>query len=94
MYYRSYDPETGALLWQLDMEKGRSSATPLAIGDRLYVGTEFRNRGGADDGGGYLFCIKPGGSGDISPSGDSSKSEYVVWKIARSGIEMASPVLL
>ncbi len=46
MYYRSYDPETGELLWQLDMEKGRSSATPLAFGDRLYVGTELRNRGG------------------------------------------------
>jgi len=93
MFYRSYDPDTGTLLWQIDMEKGRSSATPLAIGDRLYVGTEFRNRGGADDGGGYLFCIKPGGRGDISPAGDSMKSEYVAWKIARSGIEMASPVL-
>ncbi len=31
-FYRSYDPETGALLWQLDMAKGRSSATPVAKG--------------------------------------------------------------
>ena len=66
MVYRSYDPNTGEVLWQLDMEKGRSSATPLASGDRLYVGTEFRNRGGADDGGGFLFSIKPGGTGDLS----------------------------
>ncbi len=93
MHYRSYDPETGALLWQLDMQKGRSSATPLAVGDRLYVGTELRNRGGADDGGGFLFAIKPGGKGDISPAEDATQSDHVIWKIARSGIQMASPVL-
>ena len=91
--YRSYDPDTGDLLWQLDMEKGRSSATPLAVGDRLYVGTELRNRGGADDGGGYLFAIKPGGDGDLTPKPGESKSEFVEWKIERSGIQMASPVL-
>ncbi len=47
----------------------------------------------SDDGGGYLFCIKPGGNGDISPLGDATESEYVVWKIAKSGLQMASPVL-
>jgi outer membrane protein assembly factor BamB len=88
--YRSYDPVTGELLWELDMAKGRSSATPLAVGDRLYVGTEFRNRGGSDDGGGFLFAVAPGGSGNITPPGNSS--DHVVWKIARSGIQMASPV--
>jgi outer membrane protein assembly factor BamB len=90
--YRSYDPNTGKLLWYLDMAKGRSSATPLAVGDRLYVGTEFRNRGGPDDGGGFLFAVKPGGSGDITPPEDARSSRYVAWKIPRSGIQMASPV--
>ncbi len=91
--FRSYDPDTGKLLWQLDMEKGRSSASPLAVGDRLYVGTELRNRGGSDDGGGFLFAVKPGGSGDISPKEGESSSRYVAWKIDRSGLQMASPVL-
>ncbi|MEM9827867.1 MAG: PQQ-binding-like beta-propeller repeat protein, partial [Planctomycetota bacterium] len=71
MVYRSYDPATGKELWRLDMNKGRSSATPIAIGDRLYVGNEFRNRGGADDGGGRLYRVKPGGTGDITPAGDA-----------------------
>jgi len=93
IFYRSYDPATGKLLWELDMEKGRSSATPVAVADRLYVGTEFRNRGGADDGGGYLFSIKPGGSGNISPPAGASSSQFVEWKIRDSGIQMASPVL-
>lgn len=91
--YRSYDPETGKLLWQLDMENGRSSATPVAQGDRLYIGTEFRNRGGADDGGGYLFAIKAGGNGDLSLKPGETASEFVQWKLERSGIEMSSPVI-
>ncbi|MEW4527060.1 PQQ-binding-like beta-propeller repeat protein [Maioricimonas sp. JC845] len=90
---RAYHPETGKLLWQLDMSKGRSSATPLAVGDRLYIGTELRNRGGSDDGGGFLFAVKPGGNGDITPPDDATSGPFVDWKIKKSGIQMASPVL-
>lgn len=92
--YRSYDPGTGELLWKLDMNKGRSSATPVAFGDRLYVGNEFRNRGGDDDGGGLLHRIKPGGSGDITPAYDTNSSEFVEWRMEDSGIQMASPTHL
>ena len=81
MVYRSYDPRTGQLLWQIDMNKGRSSATPLAVADRLYIGNEFRNRGGADDGGGRLYCITPGGRGDLTPSGDSMSGPFVAWRM-------------
>lgn len=93
MTYRSYDPETGKLLWQLDMAKGRSSATPVADGDRLYVGTEFRNRGGPDDGGGFLFAVRAGASGDITPAAGASTSDGVAWCCAESGIHMASPIV-
>jgi outer membrane protein assembly factor BamB len=93
MVYRSYDPETGALLWQLDMAKGRSSATPVAKGDRLYVGTELRTRGDEDDGGGYLFAVKPGGKGNITPPEDETSSDFIEWRIERSDIQMASPVI-
>jgi len=89
--YHSYDPKTGKLLWKLDMNKGRSSATPIAIGDRLYIGNEFRNRGGEDDGGGRLYAIKPGGSGNITPADDGITNEFVQWRIDDSGIQMASP---
>ncbi len=91
MVYRSYDPATGELFWKLDMNKGRSSASPVAIGDRLYVGNEFRNRGGEDDGGGRLYAIKPGGSGEITPPDNGMSSEFVQWRIDNSGIQMASP---
>lgn len=94
MVYRSYDPASGELLWQLDMNKGRSSATPIAVADRLYVGNEFRNRGGADDGGGRLHRIKPGGSGDITPKAGTKTSESVEWRMDESGVQMASPTFL
>lgn len=94
MVYRSYDPATGELLWKLDMNQGRSSATPVAVGDRLFVGNELRNRGGDDDGGGRLYAIKPGGSGDITPLNDGLNSEYVAWRMDDSGIQMASPTYL
>ena len=93
MVYRSYEPATGKLLWELDMSKGRSSATPVATKDHLYVGNEFRARGGADDGGGFLFSIKPGGSGDITPEGDATNSEFIQWKVERADMEMASPTI-
>ncbi len=92
MVYRSYDVETGKLLWQIDMNKGRSSATPIAVGDRLFIGNEFRNRGGADDGGGRLYCITPGGTGDITPPQDGFTGPHVAWRMDDSGIQMASPV--
>jgi len=92
--YRSYDPATGKLLWKLDMNKGRSSATPVAVGDRLFIGNEFRNRGGDDDGGGRLYSVKPGGTGDITPPGDGKQGEFVQWRMDGSGIQMASPTWL
>ncbi len=93
MFYRSYDLDTGKLLWQLDMAKGRSSATPVAHGDRLFVGNELRNRGGDDDGGGRLFCVKPGGAGDITPPDDATQSEFVDWWIEKADMQMASPTI-
>jgi outer membrane protein assembly factor BamB len=92
-FYRSYDPGTGKLLWTLDMQKGRSSATPLATRDRLYIGTEFRNRGGSDDGGGFLFAVQPGGEGQLASSPEGQTKSSILWQIERSGIQMASPAL-
>ncbi len=92
--YRSYHPATGKLLWTLDMNKGRSSATPVAVGDRLFIGNELRNRGGDDDGGGRLYSVKPGGAGDISLPGDIRKGTFVEWRMDGSGIQMASPTYL
>jgi outer membrane protein assembly factor BamB len=85
---RSYDPKTGKLLWEMFLEGGRSSASPLASGDRLFIGSEARNRGGDDDGGGYLFAVRAGANGKVT-----AESDDVIWSLPKSGLQMASPVL-
>ena len=92
-YCRSYDPLTGKLLWEINMHKGRSCASPVTDGDTLYVGNELRNRGGDDDGGGIMYAIKAGGTGDITPENSNTTSEFVKWSCNKSGIEMSSPVI-
>ena len=93
----SYDPADGKELWRIDLNRGRSSATPVADGDTLYVGNELRNRGGRDDGGGYRFGVRAGGSGDITPPGVRGEgpltNEHIAWGVEEAGVAMASPVL-
>jgi outer membrane protein assembly factor BamB len=92
VFTRSYDPRSGKLLWELDMQKGRSSASPVTDGDMLYVGNELRSRGD-DDGGGYLYAVKAGGSGNITPAEGETTSDAVAWTLSKSGLQMSSPVI-
>lgn len=85
---RSYDPETGALLWELNLGGGRDIASPVADNEMIYVGNEKRN-----DGGGFLFAVKAGAKGDITPGEGASTSSGVAWSLSGSGMEMASPLL-
>ena len=45
------------------------------------------------DGGGILFAVKAGGSGDISLDSAQNANDWVVWTLPKCGIAMASPVL-
>ena len=85
---RSYDPETGALLWKLDMGGGRNISSPVADREMVYLGNE--NRRGA---GGILFAVKAGAEGDITPAEGATTSDGVAWSTAGSGLSMSSPLL-
>lgn len=86
---RSYDPDNGNLLWELDMRGGRDISTPVSSEDMIYMCNEQRS-----DGGGILFAIKAGGSGDISLDSAENSNKWVAWTLPKSGIAMASPVLV
>ena len=88
---RGHDPETGKELWRLDMELGRHSATPAPAGGVLLIGTEYRDRGGSDDGGGYLAAVEPDARGDLGKV--SAAGPGVRWATPRSGLQMASPAV-
>jgi outer membrane protein assembly factor BamB len=85
---RSYDPDTGELLWSLEYPGGRASASPVGDADMLFVGNERRS-----DGGGGLFAIRAGASGDITPAPGASTSDGVLWSQTDGGPEFASPLL-
>ena len=84
---RSYDPKTGRILWELDIGGGRCSASPTADGDLLYLGSETRSSGG-----GFLFAVKAGAMGDITPQKKETTSNGVLWSKAKAGPPMASPL--
>jgi outer membrane protein assembly factor BamB len=77
-WLRAFDPNTGSEIWKFDANpktsvyklggKGTRSdfvATPVVVGDRMYIGT------GQDpehvDGVGHLWCVDITKTGDISP---------------------------
>jgi outer membrane protein assembly factor BamB len=85
---RSYDPATGELLWSLQYPGGRASASPVGNADALFVGNERRR-----DGGGVMYAIKAGASGNITPASGASTSEGLMWSLSDGGPEFASPLL-
>lgn len=85
---RGYNPENGELLWELEMGGGRNITSPTPFEDILVVGNEERR-----DGGGILFAVKAGATGDISLEENESSNDWVKWSVPESGIAMASPVI-
>ena len=85
---RSYDLD-GNVLWEMD---GRMSwaaiATPFSAHGLLYVTSGY-----FQDSHRPVYAIKPGASGDITPSEDG-KSEFVAWYQPRAGNYNTSPARL
>ena len=94
---RSYDPKTGNLIWELDLNGGRASSAPVALGEVLYLGNEDRAnspflRPGRGPGG-RLVAIKAGAKGDITPAKGKTTSAGVLWTQEHAGPAMASPLV-
>jgi len=86
---RSYDPETGELLWSLEMSGDATSATPVGDSERIILGTEKRR----EEEPGYLISVRAGAQGDITPASGSSTSEGVAWMRKNAGPAKASPLI-
>ena len=85
---RGYNPGNGELLWELDMGGGRNITAPVPYGDILVAGNEERRSGG-----GILFAVKAGATGNISLKEDELSNKWVKWSVPESGIAMATPVI-
>jgi hypothetical protein len=98
---RGYAPETGAVVWELDIGGGQCAASPSADAERLYVGVGVGGGGGfggpkgggAPSRAGTLFAVKAGAKGDITPKSGETSSEGLAWSAARAWPGAASPLI-
>jgi outer membrane protein assembly factor BamB len=84
---RSYDPETGALLWE--MKLGGENAVPSPVGDKnlIYLG----NPGNMVKG--FLYAVKAGASGDITPAEGQLTTEWIAWTYTKTSLGNPSSLL-
>ncbi len=85
---RSYDPATGKLVWELKMEGEMSIPSPVYDDQHIYLG----NSGGRDKPG-FLYSIKAGAEGDITPADSGLVSSGVEWTVRDAGLANPSPLL-
>ncbi len=85
---RSYDPQTGKLLWWM-AGSGRTAVSPVADAELLYLDSYERDSGFR----GSLVAIRPGASGDISLNPGETSSALVAWSVGITGCRAASPVI-
>ena len=84
---RSYDPNTGNLLWQVDISNGGLNATPTASGDLLIVGRSGR-------GGTSFFAIRNGTDEQLATARGGDSASLVAWSTGDFGPNRASPVIV
>ncbi len=84
---RSYDPNTGNLLWQVDIGNGGLNATPTASGDVLVVGRSGR-------GGTNFFGIRSGTDGQLAAARGGDSAALVAWNTREFGPNRASPLIV
>lgn len=86
---RSYDPETGSLIWELKMADGNAIPSPVYDREHIYLG-----KPGGPGKSGTLISVKAGAKGNITPTDSALVSSGVEWTLRETGIGNPSPLLL
>ena len=71
---RAYNPATGELIWEVQMDGHYNIPSPTADRDLLFMGNA-----GYRDTKGTFFAIEAGAEGDITPDSGSLASDGVAW---------------
>lgn len=85
---RSYDLNTGNILWEMKISGNMNIPSPVGDKDHLYLGNS-----GGPGGKGSFYAIRAGAKGDISLSGDVKSSEFIAWSLLDAPTASPSPVL-
>jgi outer membrane protein assembly factor BamB len=103
-HVRSYDPATGAVLWELSTAEGAArgvprgvkaaaggcKSTPVATREMIYLGMATRVPGQQL---GPMWAVKAGARGDITPSAGENVGAFVAWFRTDAGPHFASAVV-
>jgi outer membrane protein assembly factor BamB len=87
-FVTSYDPVTGAELWNLTGVGGSFTSSPATDDDRIYFGNSGPGSRGP------LVAVNAGASGDLDLTGDIAAQDGIAWIIRSAGPGMASPVVV
>ena len=95
---RGYDPADGKEVWALDVGGGQCSASPVADGERLYVGVGqggggFGKGGGGTGRAGTLFAVTAGAKGEITLKGGESSGDGIAWTASKAWPGASSPLV-
>jgi len=89
---RSYDPETGKILWTLEMPGRPISATPTGDEERIIMASgEQEDEDGERPG--FMYSIRAGAQGNITPEAGSSTSANIEWMQENTALSMSSPLI-
>lgn len=80
---RSYDPDSGELLWEAEIGTGGVSSSPSAVGDLMFVGSSGRRSRS------NLVAIKAGASGDLDEEGNTG----IAWRTSEAAPSRSSPLV-
>jgi outer membrane protein assembly factor BamB len=85
---RSYDLNSGELLWEMKIGGEQSIPSPVADQNLIYLG----NAGGREVKS-NLFAIKAGAAGDITPKDSISLNDLIAWTFPNANLGNSSPLL-
>ena len=84
---RSYSLD-GKLLWEISGVTTLDVPTPFARNGLLYIESGYPT-----DSKKPVYAIRPGASGDITPKGDETSNEFIVWSNPSIGTYATSPLV-
>ena len=84
---RSYNPQTGVLLWEMKIGGEHSIPSPVGNEEFLYLGNAGMQIKG------YLYAVKPGAEGDITPEEGQLSSEWIAWTYTETNLGNSSSLL-
>jgi outer membrane protein assembly factor BamB len=85
---RSYDLNTGKVIWELKAAGEQAIPSPVADEAHLYLGKE-----GGEKSKGLFYSVKAGAEGDITPKDSLSLGSWIEWITPDAGLGSGSPLL-